>query len=100
PELTKARNLAERFPFAYKLLLNKYWVDEIYEALVVKPIYRAAMFCWKGVDVILIDGIMVNGTAFMTELTGDILRFLQTGNVRNYALSVAMGVLLLIVILW
>ncbi|HHQ47445.1 MAG TPA: NADH-quinone oxidoreductase subunit L [Acidobacteria bacterium] len=100
PEFNKAKALAERFPFAYKLLLNKYWVDEIYEAVVVLPIYKAAMFCWKVVDVILIDGIMVNGTAFMTELTGDILRFLQTGNVRNYALSVAMGVLLLIVILW
>ena len=39
-------------------------------------------------------------SAFTTELSGDLLRFLQTGNVRNYALSVVMGVLLLVVILW
>jgi NADH-quinone oxidoreductase subunit L len=94
------RRLAQRYPMAYKLILNKYYVDEIYEALVVQPLYRLALFCWKVVDVILIDGIMVNGTAFMTELTGDILRFLQTGNVRNYALSVALGVIALALILW
>ena len=99
-EFARARALADRFPLAYRLLLNKYWVDEIYETLVVRPIHRLSLFLWKVVDVILIDGVGVNGTAFMTELTGDVLRFLQTGNVRNYALSVAVGVALLIAILW
>ncbi len=99
PEFSIPKALAERFPFAYKLLLNKYWVDELYDAVIVKPLYRMAMLCWKVVDVLIIDTVIVNGSAFVTELTGDLLRFLQTGNVRNYALSVAIGVLAMAVIL-
>ncbi len=94
------RRLAERFPLAHRLLLDKYYVDEIYDALVIRPIQRFATFCWKVIDSVLIDGICVNGSAFATELTGDLLRFLQTGNVRNYALSVALGVLILAAVLW
>ena len=41
---------------------------------------------WKVVDVLIIDGIL-NAGAFLVELAGDLLRFLQTGNVRNYALT-------------
>ncbi len=96
----KPARFVERYPLLYKLILNKYYIDEVYDKVVIQPLYRFARFCWKAIDTIIIDGVIVNGTAFMTELTGDILRFLQTGNVRNYALSVAMGVLLLIVILW
>ncbi|MFV2071182.1 MAG: NADH-quinone oxidoreductase subunit L, partial [Thermoanaerobaculales bacterium] len=86
--------------FAHKLLFNKYWVDEIYDAVVIKPIHRLALLCWKIIDVLIIDTLFVNGTAFTVELSGDLLRFLQTGNVRNYALSVALGVLALALILW
>ncbi len=66
----------------------------------MRPIFRLSQFSWKTVDTVVIDGVMVNGTAFATELTGDLLRFLQTGNVRNYALSVALGILALALILW
>ncbi len=92
--------LGRRFPFAHKALMNKYWVDELYDGLVVRPIYRLCMFCWQVIDVVIIDTLFVNGAAFVTELTGDFLRFLQTGNVRNYALSVALGILVLAVVLW
>jgi NADH-quinone oxidoreductase subunit L len=95
-----ARRLAERFPFVHKLLLNKYWVDELYDAAVIRPIHGLARFLWKVVDVVIIDTLFVNGSAFVVELTGDFLRFLQTGNVRNYALSVALGILILAVVLW
>ena len=96
----RPRRLAERFATGYRVVLNKYYVDEIYDALVVRPIHRLAVFCWKVVDVIIIDTIFVNGSAFFTELTGDFLRFLQTGNVRNYALYVALGILALGLALW
>jgi hypothetical protein len=49
---------------------------------------------------VIIDTLIVNGSAFAVELTGDFLRFLQTGNVRNYALSVALGILILAMVLW
>jgi NADH-quinone oxidoreductase subunit L len=92
--------LANRLSLAHRLLVNKYWVDELYDATVIRPIHQLCLFCWKVVDVVIIDTIIVNGAAFFTELTGDFLRFLQTGNVRNYALSVALGILILAVILW
>ncbi len=87
------RRLAERLPFAHKLLLNKYWIDEIYDATIVRPTYRIGVFCWRVIDELIIDTIIVNGTAFAVELTGDLLRFTTTGNVRNYALAVALAVL-------
>ncbi len=64
-----------------------------------RPAVRAARpaFCWKVVDVLIIDGIL-NAAAFLVELTGDLLRFLQTGNVRNYALSFLLGVVALMLI--
>jgi NADH-quinone oxidoreductase subunit L len=92
--------LAHRFAFVHKVLLNKYWVDELYDAVVVRPSHQLCLFCWRVVDVVVIDTLFVNGSAFATELTGDFLRFIQTGNVRNYALSVALGILVLAVILW
>ena len=94
------RQLAERLPMIYKLLLNKYWVDQIYDALIVVPIYRIAIFCWKVFDELIIDTLFVNGAAFSVELTGDLVRFTTTGNVRNYALAVALAVFALAAILW
>lgn len=64
PELTKARNLAERFPFAYKLLLNKYWVDEIYGATAIAGTIKLAGFLWE-FDARVVDGI-VNGARHVT----------------------------------
>ncbi len=98
--LTIPRGLADRLPLLHKLLLNRYWVDEIYAALVVRPVYRFAIFCWRFFDELIIDTVFVNGTAFAVELTGDLLRFTTTGNVRNYALSVALAILVLAAVLW
>jgi NADH-quinone oxidoreductase subunit L len=96
----RPRQLAERFPAVYTLLLNKYWVDEFYDAAIIRPIHQLAMFSWKVIDVVLIDTIFVNGSAFFVELSGDFLRFITTGNVRNYALYVAAGIIVLAVVLW
>ncbi|MBL8114558.1 MAG: NADH-quinone oxidoreductase subunit L, partial [Acidobacteria bacterium] len=64
--------------------------------LVLAPFRRLGNLLWRGVDALLIDGI-VNASAFLVELTGDLLRFFTTGNVRNYALGVSLGVLVLAV---
>jgi NADH-quinone oxidoreductase subunit L len=94
------RRLGERLPILHKLLFNKYWVDELYDAVIVKPIYYLAIFLWKVFDELIIDTIFINGAAFTVELTGDVLRFFQTGNVRNYALAVAAAILALAAVLW
>jgi NADH-quinone oxidoreductase subunit L len=94
------QTLAERLPYLHKLLFNKYWVDEIYGFLIITPVHRGAVFLWRVFDELIIDTLVVNGAAFTVELTGDVLRFFQTGNVRNYALAVAAAVLALAAALW
>jgi NADH-quinone oxidoreductase subunit L len=100
PEHSRPQRLAEQLGGVHRLLLNKYWIDELYEAIVVKPLLAVCALAWKVVDVLIIDIFFVNGAAFLTELSGDLLKFMQTGNVRNYALSVAIGIAVLAAILW
>ncbi|TAM44979.1 MAG: NADH-quinone oxidoreductase subunit L [Acidobacteria bacterium] len=86
------QRMAERAPAVYAAVANKYYVDEAYDRAVVRPLGKLARFSWKGIDTIAIDGTL-NASAFFTEIAGDLLRFLQTGNVRNYALFVLCGAL-------
>jgi NADH-quinone oxidoreductase subunit L len=92
--LAKEQAWIERFPGVHRLLTNKYYVDEIYDALIVKPLAALSRFFWKVVDSLLIDG-SINAGAYVTELIGDIGRFSTTGNVRNYALYFFLGVVAL-----
>jgi NADH-quinone oxidoreductase subunit L len=82
--------LAAAWPGLYRLVANKYWVDELYSKVVVRPLEALARFSWKGVDTVAIDGTL-NASAWFTEITGDLLRFVQTGNVRNYSLMILAG---------
>ncbi len=90
----RERAFAGRSPALYRLLANKYYVDEIYDALIVKPLAALSRFFWKVIDTYVIDGT-INFGAFLTELTGDVGRFTTTGNVRSYALYFFFGVILL-----
>ena len=71
-------------------LANKYYVDEIYDAIIVTPLKQGSKFCWKVIDAI-VDGLISLGAYFIAAL-GDLLRFFQTGNVRNYALTLFLAV--------
>jgi NADH-quinone oxidoreductase subunit L len=84
---------AARFPRIHRILVNKYYVDELYDATVVRPLTWIARACWKFVDDILVEGA-VHAGPFLARLTGDLGRFTTTGNVRNYALYFLVGVLL------
>ena len=79
-----------------RLVANKWFVDEGIEAAVLNPFRKIGTFLWRGFDALVIDGV-VNASAFLVELTGDLVRFFTTGNVRNYALSFTLGVLVLAV---
>lgn len=92
--LANGRTWAERFPAVHRLLVNKFYVDEIYDFLIVRPLAALSRVFWKFVDAIVIDGA-INVGAFLTELTGDVGRFTTTGNVRNYALYFFLGVVVL-----
>ncbi|MET0167486.1 MAG: NADH-quinone oxidoreductase subunit L [Vicinamibacterales bacterium] len=91
-----AAAVATRFSGVYRLLLNKYYVDEAYDAAVVKPIRTASEHVlWQGVDVGVIDGA-VNGTALVVATGSGVLRRLQTGSVRAYAGSMFIGVIVIL----
>ncbi len=94
-----AAALATRFPALYTLVSNKFRIDELYDALFVRPFAWLARVLWKVVDVLIIDGVL-NAAAFVVELVGDALRFLQTGNVRNYALTFLLGIVALVLIVF
>ncbi len=87
--------LAERFDVVYKLLWNKYYVDEIYSTLFVEPGRRFAMFLWETVDVQVIDGT-ANGLARAVGAISRVLRGLQAGYARAYALAMLVGTVVII----
>jgi NADH-quinone oxidoreductase subunit L len=89
--------LARTFKVPYQVLYNKYFVDEIYDATVVRPVVSGSRYVlWKGVDAGLIDGI-VNGVGARSRDVGSLLRLLQSGSVRSYATWVLFGSVALIV---
>jgi NADH-quinone oxidoreductase subunit L len=93
PQASKA--LGRRFGFIYNLLLNKYYVDEIYMQFIVNPLRELARFLAEIVDQRGIDGA-VNGVGELSLAAGRGLRRLQTGYVRHYALAILLGAIALI----
>jgi NADH-quinone oxidoreductase subunit L len=80
----------------YTLLLNKYYVDEIYDAVIVQPIKgMSTVLLWKGIDGGLIDGT-VNGAGGLVRASSRSLRRLQTGSIRAYAASLFLGVVVIL----
>jgi NADH-quinone oxidoreductase subunit L len=88
----------QQLPGAYRLLWNKYWVDELYDALVIRPYVALSRFFWQVVDSQIIDGA-VNGVGELVRWTGGRVRRLQTGNVQAYALAMLVGAICVIVAL-
>ena len=79
----------------HALLLNKYYVDEIYALLFVRPLIRLANFCASAFDLGVIDGI-VNGVGRAVVGWAQGLRRVQTGYIVNYALTMLLGVVAII----
>jgi NADH-quinone oxidoreductase subunit L len=88
--------MSRRFAGVYRLLLNKYYIDEIYDAAIVQPIRIISTGAlWKGVDAGGID-FAVNGVGLGVRGTSSILRRLQTGSIRAYAASLFLGAVLIL----
>jgi len=92
-----AASIAQRFRPIYLMWRNLYWVDEFYEATILKPFYAISRF-FAGFDRFVIDGL-VNATGIVADITGQLLKLFQTGYVRNYALVLLMGVVAILVYL-
>jgi NADH-quinone oxidoreductase subunit L len=67
------------------LAQNKFYVDELYETFIIRPIKALSVTLYKVVDGFLIDGVLVTGTARLTGWLGSMLRYFQTGDVQSYA---------------
>jgi NADH-quinone oxidoreductase subunit L len=84
--------LAKQYSGIYNLLLNKYYVDEVYDAAIVQPIKVVSTEgLWRGFDVRIVDGA-VNGAGYLVGGVSLVLRLLQNGSVKTYAASMFAGV--------
>jgi NADH-quinone oxidoreductase subunit L len=91
----KPKRIAESVPRLYDVVYNKYYVDEIYDILIVRKIVDGSVWLWQAFDATFIDGI-VNGIAAAVRGAGDRVRRLQTGVVGNYAFSLLLGAVLIV----
>ncbi len=91
PEMPKKITASLSAP--YKLLAGKYFIDDLYAAVIVRPlVWISDKFLWHTVDEGAIDGT-VNGVAAVSRDAGDRLRRVNTGNIRSYATWIVLGVL-------
>jgi NADH-quinone oxidoreductase subunit L len=76
------------------VLVNKYYVDEIYDEAIVEPVIGVSRgLLWRGVDVGLIDGLGVNGSAYFARFVGWVGSQMQSGQLGTYAWVLVAGVL-------
>ena len=75
----------------HKVLTNKYYVDEFYDRTIIRPLRTLARVLYRFVDVKLIDGLFVRGSAQLVGKLGDGLRVLQNGDVQAYVTAIVVG---------
>ena len=86
------RLLAQRNPHLYQFLLNKWYFDELYDLIFVRPAFWLGRLFWKGGDGRIIDGIGPDGIAARVIDTAGRAVKLQTGYLYHYAFAMLMGV--------
>jgi NADH-quinone oxidoreductase subunit L len=92
---TVPEHISAQFQRAYRVLMHKYYVDELYDRLVVEPVKRASQWLWAQVDVGIVDGTVNQAGAFVRQDSAWLSR-VQSGFVRNYALSIFLGAVVVI----
>jgi NADH-quinone oxidoreductase subunit L len=92
PEAVRA--WTARLPFLYRASLNKWWFDDINHVLFIVIGGRIAAAAWW-FDRVVIDGTIVEGIARVTRWIGAGLSRVQTGRVQNYALGIALGLIVM-----
>jgi len=83
----------------FNLLKNKFYVDEIYDYVIVRNLRRMGEFLWKVVDQGILDGTL-DGLARIVRLMGERIRSFQSGMAQSYVMWMWLGVLVLIASAW
>lgn len=91
--LSQAEKVKKQWASVYKTLENKWYVDEIYEWSIVKPIFHLSQTIWKVFDVNVIDRIVL-GFGRASVWTGQAIRVIQTGSIQVYAVTILIGLVL------
>lgn len=87
--------LAGAFPGVYRFLLNKWYFDELYDAVFVRPAQRLARVLWQVGDATVIDGIPNGVAAFTADSSAQVVR-IQTGSIAVYAFTMLIGLVMLV----
>jgi NADH-quinone oxidoreductase subunit L len=86
-----AKRIADSNPLLYKFLLNKWYFDELYDRIFVRPAFWLGRLFWKGGDGRIIDGMGPDGiSARVIDVTNRVVK-LQTGYIYHYAFAMLIG---------
>jgi len=85
------------FRWLHKAVFNKWFVDELYDALFVNPTKKLGTFLWKGFDVKVVDGV-VNGVGYLVRGFSQVLRITQSGQIHGYAMTMVVGMVVLVAV--
>ncbi|MES2369905.1 MAG: NADH-quinone oxidoreductase subunit L [Pseudomonadota bacterium] len=88
--------IAQRFSFLHRMLLNKYWFDELYSWVFAKGARALGGSLWRRGDQNVIDGFFVNGSAHLVERFSRLVRAFQSGYIYHYAFAMLIGVFALV----
>jgi NADH-quinone oxidoreductase subunit L len=94
-DITLPERISTQFRGVYHLLMAKYYVDEVYDRLVVEPVKRGAAWLWAQVDMGIVDSTVNQMGEFVRQDSAWLSR-VQSGFVRNYALSIFLGAVVVI----
>jgi NADH-quinone oxidoreductase subunit L len=94
PEL--ADNVRQRFNGLYTVLVNKYYADDVNEVVFAGGARGVGQLLWKIGDVLIIDGLVVNGSARLVGWTASVVRKIQTGHLYTYAFTMIIGLLFIL----
>jgi NADH-quinone oxidoreductase subunit L len=78
---------------ARRVALNKFYVDELYELAIIRPVKFLSFILFRVVDALVIDTVAVRGTAWVTARVGSALRYVQSGDAQAYAAVMAIALL-------
>ena len=91
-----AHAFARKLPRLVALARDKFRVDELYAAIIIRPLVAVCQFVFVVVDRVLIDKLLIGGWAFVADLGGRVCRFFQAGDVQRYLAVFAIGLAALV----